>query len=149
MKMNKKSGFTLVELLIVMAVIAILIGMAVIPGFRGMQLEGRQTKAQAELKTLKTAIEAYFVDHNVYPAEASYQTALINNKPPILNVSLYDPFGQTSTTTYVYSLSTHNPATAMYYVIYSVGATRTGVASVDNSGTVTASGDVIYSTNGH
>ncbi|MFA4858719.1 MAG: prepilin-type N-terminal cleavage/methylation domain-containing protein, partial [Candidatus Margulisiibacteriota bacterium] len=44
-----KKGFTLVELLIVMAVIAILIGIA-IPSFRGMQQEAWKTQCEGDVR---------------------------------------------------------------------------------------------------
>jgi prepilin-type N-terminal cleavage/methylation domain-containing protein len=146
--MKNSKGFTLIELLIVMAVISILIGIA-IPSFRGMQNEARRTRAQGECRTIQTAIESYFMDHNIYPAETNYQSILIANVPRVMPNALYDPFGATSTTTYVYSLATHNPSTSSYYIIYSVGINRTGVASVSTAGVITASNDAIYSSNGH
>ena len=145
----RRKGFTLIELLIVMAVIAILIAIA-IPSFRGMQNEARKTKAQGDVRVIKIAVESYYKNHaNQYPAEANYQTTLLAASPRILEANLYDPFGATSTTTYVYDLSTGDPTTAHYYVIYSVGPAATGTAAVDNSGTVTASGEAIWESNGH
>ena len=65
--MKRSKAFTLIELLIVMAVIAILIAIA-IPSFRGMQTEARQTKAQGDTRVLKIAVESYYKNHtNTYP----------------------------------------------------------------------------------
>src|SRR3989339_339671 len=58
-----KKGFTLIELLIVIAVISILIGIA-LPRFKGMQDEGNIAKATGELRTLKTAVESYYIHNN-------------------------------------------------------------------------------------
>jgi len=147
--MRKSKGFTLIELLIVMAVIAILIAIA-IPSFRGMQNEARKTKAQGDLRVLKVAVESYYKNNNnVYPVETAYQTVLLAASPRILETNLYDPFGATSTTTYVYDTSTGVQATAQYYILYSVGAAATGTAAVDNSGTVTSSLGAIWESNGH
>jgi len=144
-----KRAFTLIELLIVMAVIAILIAIA-IPSFRGMQNEARKTRAEGDIRVIKVAVESYYKNHtNQYPAEANYQTTLLGASPRILESNLYDPFGATSTTTYVYDLSTGDPTTAHYYVIYSVGPAGSGNAAVDNVGTVTASNDAIWTSNGH
>jgi prepilin-type N-terminal cleavage/methylation domain-containing protein len=145
----KSRGFTIIELLIVMAVISILIAIA-IPSFKGMQQEARKTKALGDLRTIKTAIEAYYMDHrNLYPAEASYEASLVASVPQILPNVLYDPFGATSTTQYIYQLDSHNPSTATYYIIYSVGPARTATAAVSTSGIVTASTDAIWISNGH
>ncbi len=145
----KSRGFTVIELLIVIAIIAILISIA-LPSFKGMQQEARKTRALADIKTLRIAMEAYYLDHkNTYPAEANYQATLLVSVSQILPSSLYDPFGATSTTPYVYSLDTHNPATANYYILYSVGPSRTDTASIATDGTVTASSDAIWVSNSH
>ena len=145
----KRKGFTLIELLIVMAVIAILIAIA-IPSFRGMQNEARKTKAQGDVRVVKIAVESYYKNHaNQYPAETNYQSTLLGASPRILESNLYDPFGATTTTTYVYSLSTGDPTTAHYYVIYSVGPAGNGSAQVDNNGTVSTSNEAIWESNGH
>ena len=143
-----KKGFTLVELLIVMAVIAILIAIA-IPSFRGMQQEANKSKSQGDVRVLKVAIEAYYKNNGTYPDENNYQATLLSASPRVLESNLYDPFGATATTQYVYQLATHDPSTSKYYIVYSVGPSTTGVGAVDNTGLVAASGEAIWSSNGH
>lgn len=144
-----RKGFTLVELLIVMAVIAILIGIA-IPSFRGMQQEANKTKAEGDVRVIKIAVESYYKNHgNQYPDVANYQTTLLAASPKILETNLYDPFGATSTTTYSYVLSAATAATAKYYAIYSVGPSGTGTVNLAADGTCTASNDAVVATNGH
>lgn len=64
-----KKGFTLIELLIVVAIIAILAAIAV-PNFLEAQVRSKVSRAKADQRSLATAIEAYFVDNNLYPAAA-------------------------------------------------------------------------------
>lgn len=65
--MNSKShAFTLIELLIVVAVIAILAAIAV-PNFLEAQTRAKVSRAMADLNTYQKAIESYAVDHRVYP----------------------------------------------------------------------------------
>lgn len=62
----KPSGFTLIELLIVVAIIAILAAIA-IPNFLAAQVRSKVSNAKAGMRTVATAIEAYYVDYNDYP----------------------------------------------------------------------------------
>jgi len=66
--MHIKKGFTLIELLIVVAIIAILAAIAV-PNFLEAQTRGKVSRARADLRTLATALEMYFVDWNKYPGD--------------------------------------------------------------------------------
>ena len=62
-------AFTLIELLIVVAIIAILAAIAV-PNFLEAQTRAKVSRTQADMRTLATALEAYRVDSNRYPAAA-------------------------------------------------------------------------------
>jgi prepilin-type N-terminal cleavage/methylation domain-containing protein len=62
----KKSAFTLIELLIVVAVIAILAAIAV-PNFLEAQTRSKVSRAQNDLRTMALAAQAYMVDNNTFP----------------------------------------------------------------------------------
>lgn len=69
---NKKdysagSGFTLVELLITVAIIAILAGIA-LPNFLEAQTRSKISRAKADMRTITLALEAYHVDNKRYPS---------------------------------------------------------------------------------
>lgn len=134
-----KKGFTLIELLIVIAVISILIGIA-LPRFKGMQDEGNIAKAKGELRTLKTAVESYYIHNNsTYPTALS---SLTSASPNIVSAIPNDPF---SNTTYGYVRGGTNNK---FYVIYSVGAAATGSATITNDTVVETSGtSCIYAAN--
>lgn len=142
--MLRKKGFTIIELLIVITVIAILVGIA-LPRFRGMQDEGNINKAKAELRTLQTAIESYYIHNaNTYPTALS---SLTSATPNIIGASLpTDPFNGTSN----YGYATDGASPVKYYVIYSVGTGGNGSASVSTAGVVTETNgsSCIYITNG-
>jgi prepilin-type N-terminal cleavage/methylation domain-containing protein len=141
----KTKAFTLIELLIVMAVIAILISIT-IPSFRGMQNEAKKVKCQGDLMTLQIAVESYYKNNNsVYPPETSYQTTLIAASPQIIQAPMYDPFAATNTTAYLYDLA----ANSTYYIIWSCNISQNEICAVSNTGVVTASPDAIYRSNGH
>ncbi len=65
--MKTQEAFTLIELLIVVAIIGILAAIAV-PNFLNAQVRAKVARAEADMRGLKTAIEAYQLDHNAYIA---------------------------------------------------------------------------------
>ncbi|MDK2970586.1 MAG: hypothetical protein PWP23_341 [Candidatus Sumerlaeota bacterium] len=69
--MQKVKAFTLIELLIVVAIIAILAAIAV-PNFLEAQVRSKVSRCKADMRTLVTAIESYRVDTNLYPPAADY-----------------------------------------------------------------------------
>lgn len=72
--MRRKWAFTLIELLIVVAIIAILAAIAV-PNFIEAQARSKVSRVQADMRSLATAIEAYCVDNNKYPSANNEGTA--------------------------------------------------------------------------
>ncbi|MFC1699275.1 type IV pilin protein [Candidatus Omnitrophota bacterium] len=125
-----KKGFTLIEMLIVVAVIAILIGIA-LPRFRGMQEEGLIAQAKGELRTLQTAVESYYLHNSsVYPADGSLSD-ITSSTPEIVSAVPDDVFNIGSA--YAYDLS----ANGDYYAIWSVGIGGNGSAVANDAGTVT------------
>lgn len=62
----RKFGFTLVELLVVMAIIGILAAL-VVGNFRNTQIKGRDAQRKSDLKQLASAMELYFNDYGRYP----------------------------------------------------------------------------------
>lgn len=62
-----KHAFTLIELLIVVAIIAILAAIAV-PNFLEAQTRAKVSRAQNDMRSLATAIESYTVDNNKPPS---------------------------------------------------------------------------------
>lgn len=63
-----RRAFTLIELLIVVAIIAILAAIAV-PNFLEAQMRAKITRVKADMRTCATALESYNVDENHYPYE--------------------------------------------------------------------------------
>jgi prepilin-type N-terminal cleavage/methylation domain-containing protein len=63
-----KRGFTLIELLIVIAIILILIAIA-LPNFLEAQVRAKVTNANAELRTVETAMASYFTDRGRHMAD--------------------------------------------------------------------------------
>jgi prepilin-type N-terminal cleavage/methylation domain-containing protein len=144
MNMGKTKGFTLIELMIVMAVIAILIGI-ILPSFKGMRNEAQFSKTQGDLRTLQTAVESFSI-HNKqeFPKmDPDWQEQLLKAQPKIIEKIMKDPFSPTNSP-YQYMM------TGSYYVIWSVGLEKNGkVLSINpETGKVIAQGKPIYVSNG-
>jgi type IV pilus assembly protein PilE len=63
-------GFTLIELMITVAIIAILAAIAM-PIYRDYVIRGRLTEAQSTLSSFRTQMEQYFQDNRTYQGSAS------------------------------------------------------------------------------
>jgi type IV pilus assembly protein PilA len=64
-KLRSKKGFTLIELMIVVAIIGILAAIA-IPNFLRFQAKSKQSEAKTNLGGIFTAETAYFGEHNAF-----------------------------------------------------------------------------------
>jgi general secretion pathway protein G len=65
---RRRGGFTLIELLLVMVIIAILATLLV-PNVMGHLSKAKNTKAQADLSELKTAVTSFYMDNDKYPSK--------------------------------------------------------------------------------
>ncbi|RYZ70322.1 MAG: prepilin-type N-terminal cleavage/methylation domain-containing protein [Proteobacteria bacterium] len=63
--LKSQSGFSLIELMIVVAIIGILASIAV-PNFKKFQVKARQSEAKAQLTSLFTAEKAFYGEWNGY-----------------------------------------------------------------------------------
>lgn len=67
---RKQSGFTIVELLIVIVVIGILAAI-VITTFTGVQKKGRDADRKSDIQAIDSQVEVYFAQNNKYPTLAN------------------------------------------------------------------------------
>jgi type II secretion system protein G len=96
MSFRPRLAFTLIELLIVVAIIAILAAIAV-PNFLEAQVRAKVARSQADLRTLATALESYRVDANRYPrAELNFalgrRLSVLTTPIAYLSSAPADPF---------------------------------------------------------
>jgi general secretion pathway protein G len=68
-------GFTLIELMIAIVIIGVLATIA-IPAYSNATQESKISKAKADLRTLESAIEIYFIEKGEYPEEGNLEDSL-------------------------------------------------------------------------
>lgn len=78
-QLQNEKGFTLMELMVVIAVIGILAAM-VLPKFATATASSQEAKAKADVRTVIGALEIYYADNGRYPATtaAAAKTALVS-----------------------------------------------------------------------
>lgn len=92
-----KKAFTLVELMVVITVIAILMTIAIV-SFTRIQKQARDTKRKADMRTIATALQAYYTEQQQYPVavdETTVDVALADMVPTYLPSVPIPPVGAT------------------------------------------------------
>jgi len=110
------SGFTLVEMLVVAAIIAILV-MVALPSYRDYILRGQLVDATTALSSFRANMERYFQDNRTYAAVGAFN-------PPC---SAAIPAAQRTQGSFVITCSGAGTPTATTYTL-----TATGSGSVSN-----------------
>lgn len=104
-KREKISGFTLIELVIVIGILGVLVAVviSVLNPKRYLQ-KGRDTRRQSDLKMIQAALEAYYSQNNAYPAavvfDAKWEGYLAKVPQDPQNI-----VGDSSTPSYCYELT--------------------------------------------
>ena len=89
--LKRDEGFTLIELMVVVMIIAVLIAIA-IPSFLGFRSSAQDRSAQSELRNVLLAEKAFWLDNGDYTETAGDITAFepnaVVNADPTLGVTL-------------------------------------------------------------
>ncbi len=74
--MNKQSGFTLIEIMVVVVILGVL-GALIVPNIIGAPDEARVTAAKSDIRAISTQLETYRLHNSVYPSTEQGLEALV------------------------------------------------------------------------
>ncbi|PMQ01829.1 MAG: prepilin-type cleavage/methylation domain-containing protein [Dictyoglomus sp. NZ13-RE01] len=139
--MRREKGFTLIELMVVIVIIAILAAVA-LPNFMGATEKARESAVRSAVKTIQTAIEMYATEHSgTYTDDLNAYTAYLpgnqfpkspaTNQPYKVGENLFDsdsPIKDNPTTAQQYAITyQYDPVTNSYTL---KGYNRTNTTAV-------------------
>ncbi len=88
---KRKSGFTLVEMLLVLVILAALAAV-VVPKFAGRSKQAKETSAKSQISNLEIAIDSYEVDMGEYPKGGNNLQELITQPSGNASTSWVGPY---------------------------------------------------------
>ena len=123
--MNMQRGFTLVELLVVVAVIGILASIG-IPSYNNYVIRGKLVEGTSELSDGRVKMEQFFQDNRTYvggtcPAETANFTYDCNTPAATTNTYTITATGKGNISGYSYTINQNNAKTSV--TPSSIGAT--------------------------
>ena len=131
MKHSKTSAFTLIELLIVIAIISVLAGL-VLGAASSVQKKGARSRAEAEIAAIGAALESYKADNGDYPLGTNSNNSLVlvaSLMPsPSVGGKVYYEFKSKWTNA---TLGALDPFGNAYGYIYTNGSSNNGTNNYD------------------
>jgi type IV pilus assembly protein PilA len=109
-KGSGEQGFTLVELLIVLAILAVLVAV-VLPNFTGLLSGSQDTAASAELNIVQTAVDARMAAENLATTAGVAETDATTDMADTDGFNLYPKYMRGSETTGTYWVDTTGKVT--------------------------------------
>jgi prepilin-type N-terminal cleavage/methylation domain-containing protein len=135
---NKRRGFTLIELMMVVAIIAVLVGIA-LPRYHSMVFKSKEGQTRGNAATIRSALSIYYTDNEqAYPTDNLASLTIATRYLPVINPAKAPPMHADSlgvltetTPTDTGSWSYNNDPNNISWGRLTVGCTHT-----DSKGTV-------------
>jgi len=123
--MRRERGFTLIELMVVIVIIAILAAVA-LPNFMGATERARESAVRSAMKTIQTALEMYATEHSgTYTDDLNgilphlpgnkFPNSHATNSPYVIDENLYQASGNPPTAP---TLDTNPTTNKQYAIVY-------------------------------
>jgi prepilin-type N-terminal cleavage/methylation domain-containing protein len=134
---NKQKGFSLIELLIVVAIILIIAAIA-IPNLLRSKMAANQASAVASLRTLNTSTVLYYTNYGIYP------TAL-SQLGPVGTGTVSSTLADMIDSTLAAASTVASGGKSGYYFTWAAGGT-TGAYTINADPVSTSTGQIHYFT---
>jgi type II secretion system protein G len=128
-KNTSQAGFTLIEILVVMVIIAIVAAIG-LGSFQSSQLKGRDASRKSDVAQIGSALETYYNDVGQYPTDTG---GLINGCSGGSTCAWGDTFADANGTTYMIEIPTDPRTTSSYYYASVDGTSYQIYARLENT----------------
>ncbi|MEI7452084.1 MAG: prepilin-type N-terminal cleavage/methylation domain-containing protein [Candidatus Falkowbacteria bacterium] len=130
----KKKAFTLIELLIVIAIIGLLATLSVI-ALNNARAKSRDAKRVADVKQMQTALELFFNDAQRYPTtnEIATSPTIAYGSNVYMSIIPTPPTPPAAHVEYTYTSNDINTYTLQYFLEGPVGSIPEGLNTATNS----------------
>lgn len=132
LKRQAQSGFTIIELLIVIAIIGILATL-VLTNFQGAQAKGRDTVRKSDINSIYQKLEEFYNEKGGYPDVALTETVL-----PGIDVGAFQDPKQTGSQTLTSNINTTTVPTGTVAIPTSDGYVYNGYSCTGTTGSTCA-----------